>query len=166
MILDSTLREGLQRCGLRLGLEQRWRLLAGLARAGVAEAEIGVCGRDPAVAILTARARAAALGLRISVWCPMRIASDGRIDIDSNRYSVPQQFLSATLEVTIKADTIQVFCQDRVVAEHSVHPGRHQVIEDPGHTVSFSNGLASIEKPSEIRRPLSHYAAIVGGETW
>ena len=47
MILDSTLREGMQRYGLQLGLEDRWRLLAGLAQAGIPEAEIGVCGRDP-----------------------------------------------------------------------------------------------------------------------
>lgn len=95
-----------------------------------------------------------------------RVAADGRIDVDTNRYSVPPQFIGATLEVTIEADTIQVFCQDRVVAEHPVHPGRHQVIEDPGHAVSSRNGLVQIGKPSEIRRPLSHYAAIVGGEAW
>jgi homocitrate synthase NifV len=92
MILDSTLREGLQRHGLRLGLEQRWQLLAGLARAGVAEAEIGVCGRDPAVAVLARRARAAGLALRISVWCPMRIASldhAARIRPDLVNLSIP-----------------------------------------------------------------------------
>ena len=95
-----------------------------------------------------------------------RVAADGRIDVDTNRYSVPPQFIGATLEVTIEADTLQVFCQDRVIAEHVVHPGRHQVVEDPGHAISFHNGLARTGKSSEIRRPLSHYAAIVGGEAW
>ncbi|BDU75484.1 IS21 family transposase [Mesoterricola sediminis] len=94
------------------------------------------------------------------------VAADGRIDVDTNRYSVPPQFIGATLEVTVEADTIQVFCQDQVIAEHPVHPGRRQVIEDPGHAVSFTNGIARVGKPSEIRRPLSHYAAIVGGEAW
>jgi hypothetical protein len=56
-----------------------------------------------------------------------RVAADGRIDVDTNRYSVPPQFIGATLEVTIEADTLQVFCQDRVIAEHVIHPGRHQV---------------------------------------
>jgi homocitrate synthase NifV len=92
MILDSTLREGLQRHGLRLGLEQRWELLAGLAQAGIAEAEIGVCGRDPAVEILAGRARAAGLPLRISVWCPLRLPSlahAARIRPDWVNLSIP-----------------------------------------------------------------------------
>jgi homocitrate synthase NifV len=92
MILDSTLREGLQRYGLQLGLEDRWRLLAGLARAGIPEAEIGVCGRDPAVEILAQRSRAAGLPIRISVWCPLRIASlehAARIRPDSVNLSIP-----------------------------------------------------------------------------
>ena len=92
MILDSTLREGMQRYGLQLGLEDRWRLLAGLAQAGIPEAEIGVCGRDPSVAILAERTRAAGLPIRISVWCPLRIASlehAARIRPDSVNLSIP-----------------------------------------------------------------------------
>jgi homocitrate synthase NifV len=92
MILDSTLREGLQRHGVVLGLEARWRLLAGLARAGVPEAEIGACGRDPSLELLAGWARAAALGIRISVWCPLRIASldhAARIRPDVVNLSIP-----------------------------------------------------------------------------
>ena len=72
MILDTTLREGMQRYGVSAGLETRWRILEGLSRAGVAEAEIGVCGRDPTVEVLAARARVAELPIRISAWCPLR----------------------------------------------------------------------------------------------
>jgi len=95
-----------------------------------------------------------------------KVASDGRIDIDTNRYSVPPQFIGATLDVVIESDTLQVLLEDRVLAEHAIHPGRHQIIEDPGHVVSYREGKAFLGKPCEIRRPLSHYAAIVGGEAW
>jgi len=59
-----------------------------------------------------------------------------------------------------------VLSKDRVLAEHAIHPGRYQIIEDPGHVVSYREGKAFLGKPSEIRRPLSHYAAIAGGEAW
>jgi hypothetical protein len=95
-----------------------------------------------------------------------QVASDGRIDVDTNRYSVPPQFIGATLDVVIESDTLQVLSEDRVLAGHAVHPGRHQIIEDPGHVVSYREGKAFLGKPCEIRRPLSHYAAIVGGEAW
>lgn len=95
-----------------------------------------------------------------------KVASDGRIDVDTNRYSVPPQFIGATLDVVIESDTLQVLFEDRVLAEHAIHPGRHQIIEDPGHMVSYREGKDFLGKPSEIRRPLSHYAAIVGGEGW
>jgi transposase len=95
-----------------------------------------------------------------------KVASDGRIDVDTNRYSVPPECIGATLDVVIESDTLQVLFQDRVLAEHAVHPGRHQIIEDPGHVVSYRQGQAFLGKPCEIRRPISHYAAIVGGEAW
>jgi len=72
MILDSTLREGLQRYGLATDLEMRWKILEGLSRAGIPEAEIGVCGRDESVEILAERARRARLPIKLSVWCPLR----------------------------------------------------------------------------------------------
>jgi hypothetical protein len=95
-----------------------------------------------------------------------KVALDGRIDVDTNRYSVPPECIGATLDVVIESDTLQVLFRDRVLAEHAVHPGRHQIIEDPGHVVSYRQGQAFLGKPWEIRRPIAHYAAIVGGEAW
>lgn len=71
-----------------------------------------------------------------------KVASDGRIDVDTNRYSVPPQCIGATLDVVIASDTLQVVFQDQVLAEHAIHPGRHQIIEDPGHAVSYREGKA------------------------
>lgn len=95
-----------------------------------------------------------------------KVSTDFRIDIDTNRYSVPPQFVGAEVEVAIEVDAIQVLFQGRVIAEHTAHPGRFQVIEDPGHALSLVGGRKLQSAISEIRRPLSHYAAIVGGEAW
>jgi transposase len=95
-----------------------------------------------------------------------KAATDGRIDVDTNRYSVPPQFVGITLEVRVEFELIQVMSRGVVIAEHTVHPGRHQVIEDPGHVEGLVGGAKASAKPCEIRRPLAHYAAIVGGEAW
>ena len=93
-----------------------------------------------------------------------KVANDGRIDVDTNRYSVPPRFLGATVDVRVEAGLVQVMFRGAVIAEHDVHPGRHQVIEDPGHAEALCQ--ASTTKSCEIRRSLAHYAAIVGGEAW
>lgn len=95
-----------------------------------------------------------------------KVASDGRIDVDTNHYSVPPQYVGVTLEVRVEGEDLQVTSQGRVVAEHVVHPGRHQVVEDPGHLEGLLSGTKQPASPSGIRRPLAHYAAIVGGEAW
>lgn len=92
MILDTTLREGLQRYGVQLDFMARWRILEGLAQAGIAEAEVGVCGRDDELDLLVERARRAGLPLRISVWCPLREESlrhARRISPDCLNLSIP-----------------------------------------------------------------------------
>jgi hypothetical protein len=93
-----------------------------------------------------------------------KVASDGRVDVDTNRYSVPPKFLGATVDVRVEAGLVQVRFRDQLIAEHAVHPGRHQVIEDPGHAEALCQ--TSTAKSCEIRRSLAHYAAIVGGEAW
>lgn len=92
MILDSTLREGMQRYGLRLDATAKWRILEGLAGSGVSEAEVGVCGRDDELDALVAKARRAALPLRISVWSPLREESlrhARRVGPDCLNLSIP-----------------------------------------------------------------------------
>jgi hypothetical protein len=95
-----------------------------------------------------------------------KVASDGRIDVDTNRYSVPPRFLGATVDVRVEAGLVQVMFRGAVIAEHDVHPGRHQVIEDPGHAEALCQASTTKSCECEIRRSLAHYAAIVGGEAW
>ena len=101
-----------------------------------------------------------------SRWEERKVASDFRIDIDTNRYSVPPGLVGEMVDVLIQQDLIQVHFQDRIVAEHSVAEGRHQVVEDPGHVTSFVNGSAWVGRPNGIERPLSVYEEVVGGEPW
>lgn len=101
-----------------------------------------------------------------SRWEERKVAADFRIDIDTNRYSVPPGLVGEVVDVLIEQDLIQVHFQGRIVAEHSVATGRHQVVEDPGHVISFINGSARTGRPGEIERPLSDYEDVVGGEPW
>jgi hypothetical protein len=95
-----------------------------------------------------------------------RVSTDARVDVDTNHYTVPAQFVGEAVDVVVEVDRLQIQWQDRIIAEHSVHPGRHQVVEDPGHALSFRDGQAKLGKPCEIQRDLSEYAKAAGGEPW
>jgi transposase len=93
------------------------------------------------------------------------VSSDFRIDVDTNRYSVPHTFVGRTVDVVVEADVLQVRVQGHLVAEHTIHPGHHQVLEDPGHVRDFLDGTrkTAMAQSQGIRRSLSHYAAAAGG---
>jgi hypothetical protein len=97
---------------------------------------------------------------------PRKVSTDFRIDVDTNRYSVPPQLVGLMLEIVIEADTLRILHLDRVVAEHVVHPGRHQIIEDPAHVASLVEGRKQLKKGCEIGRLMADYAAVAGGEAW
>lgn len=95
-----------------------------------------------------------------------RVSTDARVDVDTNHYTVPAQFVGETVDVVVEADRLQIQWQGRIIAEHGAHPGRHQVVEDPDHVLSFTDGQAKLGKPCEIQRDLSEYAKAAGGEPW
>lgn len=95
-----------------------------------------------------------------------KVASDFRIDVDTNRYSVPPSLVGEGVEVVIEQDLLQIRWRGKVLAEHTVCTGRHQVVEDPGHVASFVNGEQRVETPQDIARPLDVYAQAAGGERW
>jgi transposase len=94
------------------------------------------------------------------------VSTDFRVDVDTNRYSVPHPFIGETVEVIIEADQMQVFWHGRMIAEHTVNPGRHQVVEDPGHVLDLVNAQKRKDLDFEIQRPLAVYQDLVGGGTW
>jgi hypothetical protein len=94
------------------------------------------------------------------------VATDFRVDLDTNRYSVPHAFIGQTVEVLQEADQMQVFWRGQLIAEHTVNPGRHQVVEDPTHVLDLVNALARKDLSVEIQRPLSVYQDVAGCGTW
>jgi transposase len=93
-----------------------------------------------------------------------KVAVDARVDVDTNRYSVPSQFLGEAVEVVIEADRLQVHWRDRIIAEHDVAMGRYQVIEDPDHAASLPRHMPKPGQHLGILRDLSVYERVVGGE--
>jgi len=157
MILDTTLREGMQRFGLRLGLEERWNLLVGLSQAGVAEAEIGVCGRDPSVDILADRARTHGLGIRTSVWCPLLDTSlehAARIRPDIVSLSIPTSEAHVKKRLGLDMDALHARLRDFVAKAHDLGLMHLSLgLEDASRTHhSVLQNLAALAQDLGIRR--------------
>jgi len=93
-----------------------------------------------------------------------KVSVDARVEVDTNRYSVPGQFLGETVEVVIEADRLQVHWRDRVIAEHDVAAGRYQSIVDPDHATGLLPRTPSPSQHLGILRDLSVYERAVGGE--
>lgn len=72
MILDTTLREGLQKAGAYLDPKGRRRLAEDLVSSGIEELEIGVAGRDGFLPSLLAGLLASHPGTRFWVWSRLR----------------------------------------------------------------------------------------------
>lgn len=72
MILDTTLREGLQRVGVYLDLAGRKAVARALLEAGIPELELGVVGRDGMVSELLESLRREWPEARLWVWARMR----------------------------------------------------------------------------------------------
>jgi hypothetical protein len=89
---------------------------------------------------------------------------DARVEVDTNRYSVPGQFLGETVEVVIEADRLQIHWRDRIIAEHDVAVGRYQSIEDPQHVAGFQPRTPKPGQHLGILRDLSVYERVAGGE--
>jgi len=93
-----------------------------------------------------------------------KVSTDARVDVDTNRYSVPPVLLGETVEVVIEADSLQVHWHDRVIAEHTVAQGRYQVVEDPGHVEGLMINSRRPRPATGILRDLAEYERAVGGE--
>lgn len=96
--------------------------------------------------------------------CLRKVAMDGHVEVDTNRYSVPSQFLGETVEVLVEADWLRVLWRDRVVAEHSVARGRFETVQEPRHLKGILEVTQSAGKSLGIQRDLAEYEKVVGGE--
>ena len=96
--------------------------------------------------------------------CLRKVAVDARVEVDSNRYSIPGRFIGETVEVVIEADRLQIHWRDRVVAEHGVAAGRYQSVVDPDHAAGFPPPAPTAGQQLGILRDLSVYERVAGGE--
>lgn len=61
------------------------------------------------------------------------VAEDWLVAIDSNRYSVPWRLIGKTVEVVRVGSSWHILHQGKVIAEHPVLDGRHQLQVNPEH---------------------------------
>ena len=95
-----------------------------------------------------------------------RVTGDCRIELDTNRYSVPYWLVGRTVEVELEAGELSVRYRGEIVATHAVAAGRHVVVEDPRHLDGLVRRTAVAHAVCELQRPLADYAAVAGGASW
>ena len=95
-----------------------------------------------------------------------RVTGDCRIELDTNRYSVPYWLVGRTVEVQLDTDELIARYRGEVVARHAVAAGRHVVVEDSRHLDGLVRRINASPVPSELARPLADYEAVIGGASW
>jgi transposase len=84
------------------------------------------------------------------------VAEDWLVAIDTNRYSVPWRLIGKTVEVVRVGDTWQITHAGRVVAQHPVLSGRHQLCVDPAHGPGAIGRNARTRFGESPSTPVSH----------
>jgi len=68
-----------------------------------------------------------------------RVGVDGLVTVETNRYSVPAQYIGQDVDVLPGPDgTLRVYRDGRLIAVHARRLGRDGVVADPAH----AHGLA------------------------
>jgi hypothetical protein len=73
-------------------------------------------------------------GYEVSQSRRVRATNRCQVNFDANRYSVPFAHAGAFLELRAQPDTVTLYRNDKVVAEHPRNYGRDQDIDNPDHT--------------------------------
>jgi transposase len=95
-----------------------------------------------------------------------RVALDGRVQVETNRYSVPWELAGQSVALRIEGEGLQIVWREKVIARHRLHPGRHQDIVDPAHVEGLVRRTYRTKEAEDIQRPLEAYAQAAGGEAW
>jgi len=69
----------------------------------------------------------------IATPCPARANKCFRIELDSNRYSVPSEYAGARLTLKAYNDRICIYSKNNLIARHERSYDRNQDIENPDH---------------------------------
>ena len=71
--------------------------------------------------------------VEVATVTQVRASSLFRITIDTNRYSVPAEYVGTPLTLKLYPDRLCVYQQENLIARHHRCYDRHQDIEDPDH---------------------------------
>ena len=98
---------------------------------------------------------------------PVRATSRFRVVFETNRYSVPAEYASASLTLKITPERLWIYQQEKLIAEHVRGYDRHQDFENPDHVRAllaqrrnareqqlFARFLALSPKAAEYHRQL------------
>ncbi len=93
-----------------------------------------------------------------------RVSNDCFVQVDTVHYSVPHRFVRDEVEVLVRHESVLVFADNRVIAEHERSREPHSVVRDPRHFEGLwrkpaSRATSSIET---FGRSLDDYAFCMG----
>lgn len=91
-----------------------------------------------------------------------KVTGDCRVELDTNRYSIPYQLVGQEVKLEVIAGEMTVLWRGKPVAEHTLLPGRFGDVQVPGHMDGLVRKTYNLPEPNELQRPLSHYEAAVG----
>ncbi|MBA7671517.1 hypothetical protein ES703_79675 [subsurface metagenome] len=69
----------------------------------------------------------------IATISQVRVSSQFRVSLDTNRYSVPAEYAEAQLTLKAYPDRLCLYHQEKLVARHDRSYDRHKDFEDPDH---------------------------------
>lgn len=95
-----------------------------------------------------------------------RVTGDCRVDLDTNRYSVPYRLVGRTVDVEVNQEGVVIRFRGEVVARHERLQGRHRDIQDPSHLEGLVRKTFRQPPPCDLQRDLGVYVEAVGGERW
>ena len=95
-----------------------------------------------------------------------KVAGDCRIELDTNRYSVPYRLVGRMVEVELQSGELTVRHRGEVVASHAVAFGRFITVDDPRHFEGLVRRTVTASSGGELQRPLAEYEAVAGGGSW
>jgi hypothetical protein len=73
----------------------------------------------------------------VDLITPIRVDKTASVRFDTNRYSVPADYVSRTITITANDEHIRLLDGANLIATHSRNWGRHQVIELTEHRASI-----------------------------
>ena len=93
-----------------------------------------------------------------------RVHSDLCVEVDTNQYSVPLDYIGHEVTVEVVGAELSVYFGSQRIAHHGVVAGKHQRVVDPQHLAGVVKLLPSRSteqrNEADLLRPLAEYEAV------